>query len=117
MRKKTIEKNLKKALLENGAFSQALSEFELEEHIEEYIQSKHADGDKYVIAVTENSNEAAMLLTDENDKVHVNEDVRALLMKLWRAEVYKKNLQRLIPDMANELDNGYLYFVGVKVVN
>ncbi len=34
MRKKTIEKNLSKALLEDGPFAQALFEFELEEHVE-----------------------------------------------------------------------------------
>jgi hypothetical protein len=47
MRREIIEKNLKRALLEDGPFAQALFEYELEEHIEEYIQSKRADGDKY----------------------------------------------------------------------
>ncbi len=114
MRKKIIEKNLKKALLEDGAFAQALFEYELQEHIEEYIQSKRADGDKYFIAITEHTNDVAMLLIDENDKVHVNEEGRVLLMKLWRGEAYKKNLRRLLPDMARELDSGFLYVAGIK---
>lgn len=116
MRKKTIEKNLRKALLTEGAFAQALFEYELEEHIGEYIQSKRADGDKYSFAITEHTNDVAMLLIDEGDNVHINEDARTLLKMLWR-DAYKKNLQMLIPDMAEELDAGYLYVVGVKVID
>jgi hypothetical protein len=36
MRKKIIEQNLRRALLEDGPFAQALFEYELAEHIEEY---------------------------------------------------------------------------------
>jgi hypothetical protein len=114
MRKETIEKNLREALLEEGPFAQALFEYELEEHIEEYIQSKRADGDKYFFAITEHTNDVAMLLIDEGDNVHINEGARGLLKKLWR-NAYKKNLQMLIPDIAGELDAGYLYAAGVKV--
>ena len=59
-----IEKNLKKALLEDGPMAQALFEYELEEHVEEYLQSKRTDGDKYFFAVTEDTNDVAMLLID-----------------------------------------------------
>lgn len=57
-----------------------------------------------------------MILIDESDKVYINEEARALLKKLWHS-VYRKNLQLLIPDMARELDSGYLYVAGVKVSN
>ena len=62
MRKKTIEKNLKRALLDDGAMARALFEYELEEHIQEYLLSKQEDGDKYFFAVTEHTNDVAMLL-------------------------------------------------------
>jgi len=114
MRKKIIEKNLRKTLLEDGAFALALFEYELEEHIKEYVLSKHTDGDKYFFAITENSDNVAMLLIDEGDKVHVNEKARAKLKRLWRG-AYRENLLRLIPDMARQLDAGYLYAAGVKV--
>jgi hypothetical protein len=114
MRKKTIEKNLRTALLEDGPLVRVLFEYELEEHIEEYLSSKHADGDAYFFAVTEHSNDVALLLIDEDDQVHINEEARALLKKLWQ-KAYGKNLQRLIPDMARELDGGHLYIAGVKV--
>jgi hypothetical protein len=114
MRKRIIEKNLRKALLENGPFAKALFEYELEEHVEEYIQSKRADGDDYFFAVTEHTGDVAMLLIDEQDTVHVNEAARALLIRFWQ-KAYKKNLRLLIPDMARELDAGRLFVAGVKV--
>ena len=115
MSKKTIEKNLKRVLLEGEPFARALFEYELEEHIEEYAQSKRADGDKYFFAVTELTNGVAMLLIDEGDAIHVNEKARALLKKLWR-DAYNRNLKLLIPQMASELDAGYLFSAGVKEI-
>lgn len=115
MRKKIIEKNLKKVLLEGGDFSQALFEFDLEARIEAYLQSKHEDGDKFLFVIAEKPNEIAMMLFDENDEVHVNEEARALLMKLWQGEIYRSNIRLFLPDMANELDKGNHYFAGVTV--
>jgi hypothetical protein len=73
MRQKVIEKNLRKALLNKGPLSQDLFEYELEEHIDEYIQSKRADRDYFFFAITEHTNEVAMLLIDQVDNVHINE--------------------------------------------
>lgn len=115
MSKKTIEQNLKKALLEEGPLTIELFEYELEEHIEEYLQSKQKDKDKYFLAITEHTNDVAMLLIDDNNTVHVNDDARALLKKLWRGQ-YKNNIKRLIPLIAEQLDEGYLFAAGVKVV-
>ena len=114
MRKKTIEKNLGRALLDDGPLAKALFEYELEEHIEEYLLSKRQDGDKYFFAVTEHSNDVALLLIDEHDQVHVNVAARTLLKKLWR-KAYRENMQLLIPQMASELDGGFLFTAGVKV--
>ena len=115
MRKRTISKNLKHVLLEGGAFSRALFELDLESRIAEYLASKHEDHDEYLFVITEEANEIAMMLIDENDTVHVNEDARALLMKLWQGEVYQSNVRLFMRDMVSELDKGNLYFMGVKV--
>lgn len=115
MRKKVIARTLQKVLLEGGAFSRALFEFDLEKRIAAYLQSKHEDGDKYLFVIAEKSNAIAMMLIDENDDVHVNEEARALLMKFWQGENYKNNILLFMPDMANELDKGNHYFAGVKV--
>lgn len=115
MSKKTIEKNLFKALLEDGAMAYALFKYELEEHIDEYLRSKQEDGDDYFFAVTEHTNDVATLLIDGKNKVHVNEKARALLKRLWPKSAYKHNMQILIPQMVNELNKGYLFVTGVKV--
>ena len=115
MSKKTIEKNLIKALLHDGPMEYALFEYELEEHIDEYLISKQEDGDDYFFAVTEHTNDVAMLLIDSNDSVHVNEEARALLKVLWPKSAYKHNIKILIPQMVNELNQGFLFVTGVKV--
>ena len=78
------------------------------------MRSKQTDGDTYLFAITENTNDVAMMLIDESDQVHINAAARALLMKLWRGN-YRRNLQHLIPDMAGQLDRGHLYMAGVKL--
>jgi hypothetical protein len=115
MNKKTIAANLMRVLLDDEPFALALFDYELREHIEEYLQSKHADNDRYFFAITEHTNDVAMLLIDEDDTVHINEDARAVLRALWR-DAYPKNIQHLIPKMAQDLHAGYLSATGVKVV-
>jgi hypothetical protein len=115
MSKKTIADNLKRALLEDAPFALALFDYELREHIEEYLESKHTDHERYFFAITEHTNDVAMLLIDEQDTVHINEEARAVLRALWR-DAYPKNIQRLIPKMVQDLNAGYLFAAGVKVV-
>ena len=56
-----------------------------------------------------------MLLIDEHDTVHINQDARTALRALWR-DAYPSNIQRLLPKMVQELNAGYLFAAGVKVV-
>ena len=114
MSKKTIEKNLIKALLNDGEMAYALFEHELEEHIKEFTKSKKKDKDDYFFAVTEHTNDVAMLLIDEKNKVHVNEKARAMLRKYWDAS-YDHNMKIMIPHMVDELSNGFLSVNGVKI--
>ena len=115
MSRKSIEKNLTKALLNDGELEKELFDYELAEHVDEYLLSKKQDNDKYFFAVTEHTNNVAMLLIDENDVVHVNEMARQRLRTLW-LDAYSENIKKLIPDMAAELDAGFLYSAGVKEV-
>ena len=115
MSKKTIAESLKRVLLDDAPFALALFDYELREHIEEYLHSKHTDNDRYFFAVTEQSNDVAMLLIDQHDTVYINEQARAVLRALWR-DAYPSNMKRLIPKMAQDLDAGYLTATGVKVV-
>jgi hypothetical protein len=113
--KKTIATNLKHVLLDDAPFAFALFEYELREHIEEYLQSKHRDNDRYFFAVTEHTNDVAMLLIDEHDTIHINEDARTVLRALW-GNAYTTNMQRLIPKMAADLHAGYLSASGVQLI-
>jgi hypothetical protein len=115
MSQHTIEVNLTNVLLKGHAFAQALFEYELQEHTNSYLQSKHADGDKYFFAITEHTNDVAMLVIDEQDTVHVNEQARAVLQELWR-DAYTTNMQRLIPQIAQQLHAGFLFGAGVQLV-
>jgi hypothetical protein len=115
MSEKTIAKNLKRVLLDDAPFAMALFDYELREHIEEYLESKHTDNDRYFFAITEHTNDVAMLLIDEHDTVHINEAARAALRAHWR-DAYPQNIQRLLPKMAQDLNARYLFVAGVKVV-
>ncbi len=55
-----------------------------------------------------------MLLIDGDDKVHVNEEARAVLRAFWQKPVYEHNMQILIPQMVDELSEGYYFVSGVK---
>ena len=114
MSKKTIEKSLTKALLKDGAMTRALFEYELEEHVDEFLKSKKEDGDDFFFALTERKSDVAMLLIDGDDKVYVNEEARARLKMFWKGSVYEHNLKILIPQMADDLNEGFLSVNGVK---
>lgn len=115
MTQKSIEYSLRKALLDNGKMVRALYEYELEEHVNEFIESKKQDRNKYLFAVTENNGDVAMFLIDEDDKIHINEDARSKLMEYWKDSVYKSNMKKLIPQMSLILSSGNLFVTGVKV--
>jgi hypothetical protein len=116
MSKKNIQRNLKKALLDGGPLAQALFEFELEEHVEEYMKSKQEDNDEFFFSITEHSGDVAMLLIDKDDQLHINENACEMLEKIW-GDAYKPNIQRLLPDMAGQLNDGYLFTAGVKYID
>lgn len=114
MSKMTTEKHLVRALLNDGAMSKALFEEELQEQIDEFLKSKQEDGDDYFFAITERDNHVAMLLIDGDDKVHVNEEARSVLKTYWQKSVYNDNMLMLLPQMVDELIEGYYFVTGVK---
>ncbi|MBI5962734.1 MAG: hypothetical protein HY863_04610 [Chloroflexi bacterium] len=110
----TTKKYLVRALLDDGAMSKALFEYELQDQTDEFLKSKQEDGDDYFFAITERDNQVAMLLIDGDDKVYVNEEARAVLRTFWQKSVYEHNMQILIPQMVDELSEGYYFVTGVK---
>ncbi len=114
MSKLTTEKYLVRALLDDGTMSKSLFEEELHDQIDEFMKSKKEDRDDYFFAITERDNQVAMLLIDGDDKVHVNEEARAVLKTFWQKSVYEHNMLTLIPQMVDELNEGYYFVTGVK---
>ena len=109
-----IVQSLAKALLLDGPLAWALFEVDLEEQIGDYLESKQADGDHYLFAITEHMGDVAMTLIDHADYVHVNENARTQLQQLW-PDTYTENMRLLIPQIATQLAEGYLFHAGVKV--
>jgi hypothetical protein len=114
MSKMTTEKHLVRALLDDGAMSRSLFEEELQDQIDEFLRSKQEDQDDYFFAITERDNQVAMLLIDVDDNVHVNEEARAVLKTFWQKSTYEDNMLILIPQMVDELNEGYYFVTGVK---
>jgi uncharacterized membrane protein YvbJ len=114
MSKLTTEKHLVRALLNNGAMSKSLFEEELQDQTDEFLKSKQEDGDDYFFAITERDKQVAMLLIDKDDNVHVNEEARAVLKTYWQKTVYEDNMLMLLPQMVDELNEGYYFVTGVK---
>ncbi|MBK8419567.1 hypothetical protein [Candidatus Villigracilis saccharophilus] len=114
MSKMTTEKYLVRALLDDGAMSRSLFEEELQDQIDEFLRSKQEDQDDYFFAITERDNQVAMLLIDRDDKVHANEEARTMLKTFWQKSVYEDNILVLLPQMVDELNEGYYFVTGVK---
>ena len=114
MSKMTTEKYLVRALLDDGVMSKALFEDELQDQIEEFLKSKREDQDELFFAVTESDKQVAMLLIDRDDKVHVNEEARTVLRTFWQKSAYEDNMLELIPQMVDELNEGYYFVTGVR---
>ncbi|MEA5573460.1 hypothetical protein [Calothrix sp. UHCC 0171] len=112
---KEIEKLLRQALLDNGKMEYALFEFELEEHIDYWYKGLKRDKEELVFAVTENRGYVAMVLITKKKDIYVNQEARTFLMEQWEGEVYRKNMEILIPMMSKELANDILAVNGVKI--
>ena len=112
---KQIQALLEQALLGGGEMAYALYEHELEELLDFLKQSMAQDKDEFIFSVTENTGDVAMVLIEKSGQVHINEEARSLLQKLWRV-TYSGNMKRLIPDFARQLQRNEMPINGVKVV-
>jgi hypothetical protein len=109
---KNIESSLRKALLKNGPFSEKLFNYELKEHVDDFIESRKEDQNDYILSVTENSGDVAMVLVDDKNTLFVNNEARAQLQIIWKDKVYSKNIIKLVPSIADSLNNGLLFHCG-----
>jgi len=112
--KERIEVVLRKALLLEGEMEYGLYKYELEEHIDYWKDGLEKDKEEYVFVLTERKGDMAMLLITK-DELFINEKAKDKLKLYWKG-AYKKNIEMLLPRMAEELANGFLSVNGVKTV-
>lgn len=114
---KQIQARLFAAFVLDGPMSQALYEWEMEENLAYWRKGMLRDKEDFLIAVTENSGDVAMIIIEKKGKVLVNEEARRWLRRKWKAPgVYTNNMALFIPDMARQLHEGNFWTMGVLVL-
>ena len=110
----SIARNLAQVLLYHGRFSWSLFEWDIEDHLQLYLGSKAQDGDDYLLVISADEYQVAMILIDDTDYVHVNEKAREKLQTLWPA-TYVENIRLMIPPIARQLSEGFLFQAGIQL--
>jgi hypothetical protein len=108
-----IAKNLIDALLNDGPMSAELFEDGLMPNIKEFRASMEKDGDDFVFVIAEREGAVAMVLLEPGEKTFVNGDARERLKALWPRS-YGNNMEVMIPEFADDIENGELAIVGVN---
>jgi hypothetical protein len=90
-----------------------LYEYELEEHLAYWTKGLLNDKEEFVFVVTENKGDIAMVLITNKGKLFINEKAWRKLQLYWK-NMYKTNIEYLLPKMAKELSDGILLVTGVK---
>ena len=102
----------------DGPLSQALYEWELEEHLAFWRKGMLRDKNTYLIVVTEHSGDVAMLVIDKKGKVLVNAEARSWLRREYKTpDTYARNMAMVIPHMARQLHGGDIWVTGVRNVS
>lgn len=120
-----FENALNKALLDDGAMSLDLYDFELKSEISYLRKSLRKDKEDYVICITSNHHrptdtyKVAMVLIAQGSKLqegkmYINEAARERLKKLWK-DNYVNNMKMMIPACASSLYEGELAITGVRL--
>ena len=115
-RTRSVGGTLKKALLHEEPMAWWVFEYELAEHVKDFVRDRREDDIEYLLAVTENRRDVAMLFVDDDDFVLVNEAARTRLQELWPL-AYGTTIKKLIPQMVERLESGHIFVLGIKVVD
>lgn len=110
-----ISRALRKALLKNEPMSLALYQDKLVEHIDEWYEGLNADQESLAIVLTARDEEVAMVMIDQDKNIHVNEEAKDKLLKMWTKN-FTKNMQFLIPGMADHINEAVFSITGITVV-
>ena len=115
MRTREISSALRKVFLKGATMSLSLYQEKLAENIDKWYEELKQDRENFVYVVTEKDGDVAMVIIDEAKNICINEDARAKLAKVW-AKNYIKNINLMLPGIADRIDEYGLAIDGVVVV-
>jgi hypothetical protein len=115
LQKELIHASLKNALLYNTALSDEMYDLVLADFVDQMRESLERDADDALICVVAETDEAAMLLVEANNKVLGNDAARSRLKQIWK-ENYEMNVLKVIPMFVDHLSQGMLGVAGIKVI-
>jgi hypothetical protein len=115
LQKELIYASLKNALLHNTALSDEIYDEILADFVDQMKESLRQDADDALTCVVAETDEAAMLLVEANNKVLRNDAARRRLKQIWK-ENYEINVLKVIPLFVDHLSRGMLGVAGIKVM-
>ena len=89
-------------------FSGDLYREEMDNWLDEFVEDKRKTDDPILIAICEDKGLFAVILVDETDQIHINKHAIRALKKYWSWS-YRRCVEKIIPDIARELLDGYMY--------
>jgi hypothetical protein len=115
LQKELTYASLKNALLHETALSDELCDEVLVNFVDQMRESLRQDGDDALICVVAETDKAAMLLVEANNKVLRNDAARRRLKQIWK-ENYETNVLKVMPLFADHLSQGMLGVAGITIV-
>jgi len=109
-----ISSGLRKTLLQAENMSLSLYEEKIAVDIDGWYNRLKADGEDYVLLITEKSGDIAMALIGKDKNIYVNEEARAQLSKMW-GKNFTKEVKFLIPRIADDIDGYIVSVIGITV--
>ena len=115
LQKELIYASLKNVLLHNTALSDEMYDDILADFVDQMKESLRQDADDALICIVAETDKAAMLLVEANNKVLCNNAARRRLKQIWK-ENYVMNVLKVIPIFVDHLSQGMLGVAGIKVM-
>ena len=115
LQKELIYASLKNALLHNTPMSDKIYDEVLADFVDQMKECLRQDADDALICVVAQTDEAAILLVEANNKVLRNDAARRRLKKIWK-ENYEMNVLKVIPLFVDHLSQGMLGVAGIKIM-
>ena len=95
-------------------FSGDLYREDMEQWLDEFTEDREKSGDPILLAISEYKGLFAVILVDEKNQIHINKHAIKALRNYW-AWNYRRCVEKIIPDIAQILNDGNMYQTSTKV--